>query len=129
MHPALPADVLTMEKRREPRFVADQIISVTCLGEKAVTVAARVQNYSGRGLGVHLPDWIEPGTAIQIHVDDAILLGEAIYVRREADVVYAGIELDQTLCGLSELARVLSAFESSSGAQAADSTGQRRQQD
>jgi hypothetical protein len=129
MIPALSADVSTMEKRREPRFVVDQIINVTCLGEKAVTVPARVQNYSGRGIGVYLPDWIEPGTAIQIHLEDALLLGEAIYVRRETDRVFVGIELDQTLCGLSELARVLSAFENRSGAQTAYSAGQRRQQD
>ena len=109
-----------MEKRREPRFEVDQVISLSFLVENGVTLPARVRNCSGRGLGLSLPGMIEPGTAIQIQADDALVLGEVVYSRREGDGCYAGVQLEQTLKGLSELARVLGQFEALSGAETTD---------
>ena len=51
-----------------------------------------------------------PGAAIRIEVDDSMLLGEAIYCRRERDGHFIGVELDQVLVGLTELSRTLEGF-------------------
>jgi hypothetical protein len=53
---------------------------------------------------------VEPGAALQIEIDDAVVLGEAIYCRSEQDAYYIGVELDQVLVGLTELGRNLAAF-------------------
>jgi hypothetical protein len=72
---------------------------------------ARVRNASGRGLGLLVPHRIEAGAAIRIEIEDAIVLGEAIYCRQESDGHFIGVELDQVLVGLTELGRRLSAFD------------------
>jgi hypothetical protein len=53
---------------------------------------------------------VEPGAALQIEIDDARVLGEAIYCRTEHDGYFIGVELDQVLVGLTELGRNLAAF-------------------
>jgi hypothetical protein len=99
-----------MDQRREPRFRADQPVTVTVLTDPRRQVAGRVRNASGRGLGVLTAARVEPGAALQIEIDDAVVLGEAIYCRSEQDGYYIGVELDQVLVGLTELGRNLAAF-------------------
>ncbi len=99
-----------MEHRREPRFETDQIVAVTVLGEREVRRSARVKNASGRGLALELPCAVAPGTALQIHFDDAVVLGEAVYCRAGQDLCLVGVELDQVLCGLTELGKKLQEF-------------------
>ena len=100
-----------MDQRREPRFTVDQSVVVTILTEQPTRITARVRNASGRGLGLLVPCRVEPGAAIRIEIDDAIVLGEVIYCRPEGDGHFIGIELDQVLVGLTELGRRLSAFD------------------
>lgn len=100
-----------MDQRREPRFEVDQAVIVTILGEHPVRMAARVRNASGRGLGLLVPAPIDPGAAIKIELEDALVLAESIYCRAEADAYFIGVELDQVLVGLTELGRRLSAFD------------------
>jgi hypothetical protein len=99
-----------MDQRREPRFRADQPVTVTVLTDPRRQVDGRVSNASGRGLGVVTATRVEPGAALQIEIDDAVVLGEAIYCRQEHDEFFIGVELDQVLVGLTELARSLAAF-------------------
>jgi hypothetical protein len=99
-----------MDNRREPRFVTDQSVTVTLLREPQITLTGRVQNYSGRGLGLMTDTAVASGTALKIAMDDAIILGEAVFCRQEEDHYYVGIELNQVLAGLAELARRLQEF-------------------
>jgi hypothetical protein len=100
-----------MDQRREPRFESDQAVVVTILSEQPTRVAARVRNASGRGMGLVLPDRVESGAAIRIEIEDAVVLGEAIYCRKDGEGYFIGVELDQVLVGLTELGRRLSAFD------------------
>lgn len=99
-----------MEQRREPRFEAEQEVAVTVLGECEVQQVAKVKNASGRGLALEMPGPVAPGAAIKIQFDDAVVLGEAVYCRRSPDACLVGVELDQVLCGLTELGRKLQEF-------------------
>jgi len=85
-------------------------VTLTVLTDPRRQVDGRVSNASGRGLGVVTAGRVEPGAALQIEIDDAVVLGEAIYCRREHDQYFIGVELDQVLVGLTELGRKLSAF-------------------
>ena len=100
-----------MDQRREPRFEADQAVVITILTEQPTRMTARVRNASGRGLGLLVASRVEPGAAIRIEIEDAVVLGEAIYCRQEADGHFIGVELDQVLVGLTELGRRLNAFD------------------
>ena len=101
-----------MEQRREPRFIADQPVMVTVLTEPRVRMDGRVRNASGRGLGVVTATRIDPGAALRIDIEDAFVLGEAIYCRADRDGHFIGIELDQILVGLTELGRSLASYTS-----------------
>ena len=99
-----------MDQRREPRFRTDQEVAITLLGAESWCETGRVINASGRGLAIALPQPISPGTAIKIEIDDSLVLGEAVYCRDAAGSYLVGVELDQVLCGLSQLARKLEEF-------------------
>lgn len=90
--------------------MADQPVVVTVLTEPQARMDARVKNASGRGLGLLTPVTIAPGAAIRIELEDAIVLGEAIYSRADGDGHFIGVELDQVLVGLTELGRNLAAL-------------------
>jgi hypothetical protein len=99
-----------MEQRREPRFQADQRVMVEVLSDSPVRIAAKVKDASGRGLGISATAPIPPGAAIRIEIEDAVVLGEAIYCRNDQGSYFVGVELDQVLVGLTELGRRLSAW-------------------
>ena len=107
-----------MEQRREPRFRADQPVVVTVLSEAEVRLQARVRNASGRGLGIVTPIPLPAGAAIRIEIEDGMVLGEAIYCRSDREGYFIGVELDQVLVGLTELARNLAAFAPEFGVEA-----------
>ena len=118
-----------MNKRREPRFETEQSVWITLFGEPDIQLPARVKNVSTRGIGLELQGPVAIGTALKFELDDSLLLGEVIYCREDGDSYYVGVELEQALCGLRDLAQALSAFsEAPSDLQQADSVNQRRYQ-
>ncbi|HEY1338996.1 MAG TPA: PilZ domain-containing protein [Bryobacteraceae bacterium] len=105
-----------MEQRRAPRVPLDRPVAVTIYGELQDTqVNATVKSASTLGLSLELPIPVEPGAAIRIRVDDAILLGEAVHCRFLGKSYLVGVRLEQALSGLAELARAVAAFEELEG--------------
>jgi hypothetical protein len=100
-----------MEQRREPRFGVDQPVAITLLRDPKVQLQATVADLSGSGLKLIANAPIAPGTAIQIEMDDSMILGEAVYCREELNLYVVGVELNQVLTGLAELGRQLQAHE------------------
>jgi hypothetical protein len=123
-----------MNQRREPRFEAEQSVWITLFGEPDIQLKARIKNVSVRGLGLELQGPVAIGTALKINLDDGLLLGEVIYCRADEASYYVGVELEQALCGLAELAQALRAFsdtpsrDTSSGPQQTHPVNQRRYQ-
>ena len=121
-----------MSQRREPRFTADQSVRITLFGEPDIRLAARIKNVSVRGIGLELPGPVAMGSALKVELDDSLILGEVIYCREDATSFYVGVELEQALSGLGELAEALSAFSDvhsdakHSGLQQADPVKQSR---
>src|SRR3954454_4801301 len=107
-----------MNKRREPRFQADQPVVVTILTEPHTRVDAMVKDASGRGLGLLTATPVPSGAPLRIEIEDSIVFGEAIYCRADRDGNFVGVELDQVLVGLTELARNLAAFAPDFGVEA-----------
>jgi hypothetical protein len=107
--------MLFMNQRREPRFEANQPIWITLFGEPDIRLPARIKNVSLRGIGLELQGPVAIGTALKFEVDDSLILGEVIYCRQveascDEGSFYVGVELEQALRGLGDLAEALRAF-------------------
>lgn len=118
--------MLIMNQRREPRFETDESIWITVFGEPDIRLPARIKNVSPRGVGLALQGPVAIGVALKIELDDGLVLGEVIYCREDEDSYYVGVELEQALCGLADLARALRAFsDAPSGPQQTDPVEER----
>ena len=99
-----------MEKRRELRFAVGQPVVVTVLSGEPSTHHATVKNGSGSGVALEMPVPVTPGAALKISLEDALLLGEAMYCSPQQDGFLVGVLLDSKLSELSRLAQILQAF-------------------
>ncbi len=100
----------SMDHRREPRFVADQPVTITLLRYPEIRLSATVTNASGRGLRLIASSPVSPGTAVKIEKEGSLILGEAVYCRQEPEFCVIGVELNQVLAGLAELGRRLQEY-------------------
>ena len=105
--------MVIMNQRFEPRLETDQSVWVTLFGEPDIRLPARVKNVSTRGIGLELEGPVAIGNPVKIELDDRLFLGEVIYCRQDEASFFVGVELEQALCGLNELARALGAFSDS----------------
>jgi hypothetical protein len=99
-----------MDKRREPRFAAEQRVTIVTLGERQFRQMAVIRNASGTGLGLFVKTEIPAGSVLRIELEDAIILGEAMYSRPMEDGQFVGVQLEQVLRGLGELHRRFGEF-------------------
>jgi hypothetical protein len=121
-----------MKHRRGMRVAADQQVQITVLGEPDINLPATLRNLSGRGVGLSLDGPLAVGSALKLILEDEILLGEVIYCRNQDGAFYVGVELQQALSGLADLAAALRSFSGElSGAERPNSvqhTGGQHQQ-
>jgi FtsX-like permease family len=106
----ISADTLAMEKRRELRYTIGQAVTVTILSGGPFTHPATVKNGSGNGIALDMPAPVTPGAALQIILEDSLLLGEAMYCSAQGDRFLVGVLLDSKLSQLSRLGQMLEAF-------------------
>jgi hypothetical protein len=106
--------MLIMNQRREPRFEANQPVWITLFGEPDIRLPARIKNVSVRGIGLELQGPVAIGTALKFEVEDSLILGEVIYCREDDACFYVGVELEEALCGIGDLAPALKAFSEAS---------------
>ena len=104
-----------MERRREPRFAAEQSVVVTLLGAGEIRRPAQVKNVCSWGMAVEMDRPAPPGTLLRVEFEDGVALGESVHCREAAGAYYVGITLDQALKSLANLAFALD--ELSGGAQ------------
>jgi hypothetical protein len=93
-----------MESREEARFEVDQEVTVTLLGEVETALRGKVVNLSGKGVCLLSGQELPSGSALKIELGDTLVLGEVAYCRRQENVYYAGIELNQALYHTQHLA-------------------------
>jgi hypothetical protein len=99
-----------MEKRRETRFTAGQPVTVRILSGESSTHDATVKNGSGNGMALEMPAPVAPGAALEILLEDNLLLGEAVYCNPQDERYLVGVLLDCKLSQLSRLAQMLQEF-------------------
>ncbi len=106
---------LLFDGRREPRFGIRLPAVVTVLStDDSLTsispVTAQIRNASGHGLALEMSAPVSPGAALKVEMEDALLLGEAVYCRSVPGGYVVGLHLDQVLNGLAELSKRLREF-------------------
>jgi hypothetical protein len=94
-----------MDRRSEIRVNVDQPVRVTVLGEYRHQMEGNAIDLSGHGMRIVLPRRVAPGNAVRIDLDDAMLLGDVCYCCPNVRGFTVGVQLDQALAGLAELAR------------------------
>jgi len=91
-------DLSTMEyRRREPRFVIDQPVTVRDLEHPGPPVLGRLVNFSAQGTRLILEQEISPGAMVKVEWGGTMLLGEIIYCAPEGAEFAAGLELEDAL--------------------------------
>ncbi len=95
-----------MERRRELRVGSEEAVRITVLGAREKRMEGRAVDISGQGVRILVPEAIAAGFAVKIELEDSLILGEVCYSQPDGRGFLAGIEIDQVLTGLGELARL-----------------------
>lgn len=95
-----------MDRRSDVRVTWDRAARVTALSGDGRQMQARTLDVSGRGVRILAPEPLEPGDAVKIEIDDALLLAEVCYCLPNEAGFMVGVEIDQALNGVSDLARL-----------------------
>jgi len=98
--------MIPMEQRREPRIHVEQPVAVTVLSGQQTRHGAHVTNFSQRGMRLLMAAAIPAGAAVKVECDDAMMLGEVVYCYSAGAQYAVGLELQQAVVGVSELARL-----------------------
>ncbi len=103
-----------MDRRREPRIRAYETVNLTVLGDSGFTTPANAIQISPHGMRLVVDQPIPVNAAIKVVCDDWLALGEVCYCQSQREHFVVGLQLEQALVGLEELAaqnRDLSADE------------------
>jgi len=71
-------------------------------------VAGRAVDFSGRGLKLIIEELLPAGTAVMVQWEESEILGEVCWSRPEFGGYASGIQIEHTLAGTRELARLAS---------------------
>lgn len=95
------------DRRREPRFSTNQPADLVLLADSDLRLPVRVQELSGSGVRLTVSRHIAPGTPVRIDMADSILLGEVCHCVPELGEFLCGVQLEQQLSNISDVARLM----------------------
>lgn len=75
-------------------------------GPPDLEMRARILDFSGRGMRLLVDRSLPSGAAVKVETEDALLLGETCYSLPTSGGFEVGLELQHSLNGLRELARL-----------------------
>ena len=91
-----------------PRFDLSQPVTLTVLVPEKIRLEGTMTNVSEAGYKLLLGQELRAGTAVEVDLPDAMLLGEVRYCVAEADGRFGiGLENVQILSNMGELARLV----------------------
>jgi hypothetical protein len=108
-----------VERRKEPRQPADELVWLTVLEESAAPTPVLAVERSGRGMRVIAMRPLRPGAAIKLEPEDSLMLGEVCYCQPCDAGFMVGLRLSQELKNLKLLDRLNDALFASAPKRAA----------
>jgi hypothetical protein len=98
-----------MDRRIHQRHLAHFRVHVTDLASPDVSASGESIDISESGIGVYLPLRFNPGSVVELNINDSALFGVVTFSIPERSFFRTGIEVWQVLIGRSELAELLKA--------------------
>jgi len=96
-----------MERRSEPRVQANAPVIITVLvGQRQEPMGGMIQEVSGSGMRVRLPQAIARNTPVRIETSDMLLLGEVVRCEPADNEFHLGLMLRHSLQDLHDLERL-----------------------
>jgi hypothetical protein len=103
-----------VERRREPRFAAGQTVRLIVLDRNGNSadrqIDAEVTEISGKGVRLRVAERIAVGDAVRLDMEDNAILGEVCHCSETGNGFICGVEVDQILSHVSDLARLMDAL-------------------
>ncbi len=96
-----------MEYRRDPRFLANQPVSVTDLESSSPPQHGELADFSNLGVRLLVPCRLSPGTAVKVQWAGTLLLGEVIYCNQAEGGFHTGLRLEDALYDTDALAAMV----------------------
>jgi hypothetical protein len=96
-----------MERRQSPRAPACLPATLTLLAEPSVQVQVTVEDLSGAGARIRVPDRLAAGTLVQLVMEDSLYLGEVMYCVAKEGELRAGLALRHSLTHTKDLASLM----------------------
>jgi hypothetical protein len=93
-----------MDRRQEPRIRAYETVNLTVLGDAGYSTPANAIQLSPHGMRLVTDRPIALNAAVKVVCDDWLGLGEVCFCREERGHFVIGLQLDQALVGLENLA-------------------------
>lgn len=92
-----------MERRQEPRIDISGSVKVTLLGSEDCEFSGELVSLSGGGAILQMDTELPASSAIRIDIDDALLLGEVRWCRRDGARFSVGLSVEHWLPDLKVL--------------------------
>lgn len=92
-----------MDSRAESRIPFHQAVRLTVLGDAPAVSDGFVSNLSGRGMRVVLDHPVPLNSAVQVDLEDSLILGEVCYCHPANGEWAVGLEIQQSLSDLRSL--------------------------
>ncbi len=95
---ARQTDLTLQDRRREPRFAANEKVKVTLLESPFNQFSGKLMNVSRNGVAVQLPALVYPGSRIMISWSKTSVFGEIRHCREVTEsAFYVGVAIDRRL--------------------------------
>ena len=82
------------ENRRDPRIAVDDPGSMRVASPESVYRTVRILDVSKRGMKLWVPEFVPPGTTVQVRVKDLRVLGEVCFCVAVSAGFKAGISIE-----------------------------------
>ncbi len=83
------------ERRSSPRIPSNESTSLHVFNPlSAARLGVRILDVSKHGLKLHVPEFLAPGTVVQIHLATSVALGEVRYCLPAGAGFYVGVRLE-----------------------------------
>jgi hypothetical protein len=102
-----------MDRRYDMRVPTYLPVSIVQL-EDGTKIVGTLVDISESGICASLPESMDPGTLVQVHVLEVGLFGEIVYSNPEVDGFRTGIFVEQVLLETSNVAKIVQSYLESS---------------
>jgi hypothetical protein len=100
----MPADILAMEHRQDPRYSTDLEVPVTLMRGREYQLLGHARNVSRRGMCLELNMPVATGARLRVEMEGGPVFGEVIYCRKHGEGYFVGLRLESSITNIESFA-------------------------